>query len=430
MRGKLVLMMVVLMAGSNIALVRAAEEQLRDMQKQLNQQREMLRQMEQKLGILEQKAREKEELEEDLAATQYQYLELVREKVRVNMYGTLEFEDFRNTDSVFDARNIEVLLDVRAHQRFHIFGEIEFERTAKTSEGDRQGEVEVEQGWVEYGINRYINPRLGVILVPFGRFNMEHFDTYQDLTDRPIMARRVVPITWAEAGAGFAGSVSPGELSSGKWLQDVELNYELYAINGLTNDFSDTSSRDARGAFSSDNNNNKALVGRMQICFMSLLELGLSGYLGRYDDRGNKIRGYDVDWKIVSGPVELVGEFANFDLDGGLRGDGLSITENLQGGYVEGRYHFWFSFLNQTFLGRDLEAPTFTAVARVGYAEIGDDGDAGGGDNREERLALGLNYRPIESLVFKLEYQFNNKDNESLEHGDNDGFIASVSAAF
>lgn len=423
MRQILVLLMLVAVTVNSVALAQTGNDQPGDLQKQLDQQQETLQQMQQEI----------EALKEEQGNAQEEHMGLlqeIRERVKLDLYGTLEFENFEQTDSVFDARNIELLLDIRAYQRFRIFSEIEFERTAKTSGGDRSGEVEVEQGWIEYNINRYITPRFGVILVPFGRYNLEHFDSYQDLTDRPIMARRVVPVTWAEAGAGFTGSIYLGELSSSNWLQDFELRYELYAINGLTEHISDTSPRSARGAFGKDNNNNKALVGRLQISPCHVLQVGLSGYLGKYDKAGNDIQGYDIDTKIVFGPVELVGEFANFDLDEGLNDDGLSITENLQGGYIEGRYHFWPDFLNKTFMGRGLEDPTFTAVVRAGYAEIEDDGDKDQADNREERFTIGLNYRPVESFVCKLEYQFNETDNEPLERGDNDGFIASVSAAF
>ncbi len=429
MRWVSVLVALFFVVGSRVALAQPADKQLKDVQKQLDQQQQVIQELQQKLNSLEDKAQTIKGLENDFDDFRYQYLKSIREKVNVHLYGSLEFENFENTDSVFDARNIELEVGASASQRFHLFTEIEFERTAMTSKDERQGEVEVEQAWFQYDINRYINLRSGVISVPFGRFNLEHYDTLQDLTDRPLMARRVIPVTWAEAGAGFLGSAYLGGLSSGKWLQEFSISYELYAVNGLTDRFSDTSSRDAGGAFGKDNNNNKAVVGRLQISPIPALELGLSGYLGKYDREGNKIQGYDIDGKLVCGPAELVMEFANFDLDEGLNDESLAITQNLQGGYIEGRYHFWFAFLNETFMGRGLEDPTFTAVARAGYAEIEDDGDADEGDNREERLTLGLNYRPVEAFVFKLEYQFNNTDNEPLERGDDDGFIASISIA-
>ncbi len=61
---------------------------------------------------------------------------------------------------------------------------------------------------------------------------------------------------------------------------------------------------------------------------------------------------------------------------------------------------------------------------------IDDDGDARTGANKEERLTLGLNYRPIDTWVLKLNYQFNSAKNEVIERGDNDGIILSISAVF
>jgi hypothetical protein len=55
------------------------------------------------------------------------------------------------------------------------------------------------------------------------------------------------------------------------------------------------------------------------------------------------------------------------------------------------------------------------------------DGDK---DNEEERWTVGMNYRPVETYVFKFEYQLNDTKNERIVRGDNDGFLFSVSGAF
>ena len=86
--------------------------------------------------------------------------------------------------------------------------------------------------------------------------------------------------------------------------------------------------------------------------------------------------------------------------------------------------------LSDTFLGRTFEDPVFTLVGRYGWARIDDDADAGTGDNEEERWTLGINYRPVESWVMKLEYQWNETENEALERGNNDGWFWSVAMGF
>lgn len=351
--------------------------------------------------------------------------------VQFDLYATLEFENFQKTDSVFDARNVELLGEAQLNERLKGFVEIEFERTAKTSSGRRQGEVEVEQGWLEYTFNESFKPRAGVVIVPFGKFNLEHFDPFRDLVDRPIAMRRVVPVTWAEAGVGFTGIASPGE-HLGEFFEELEINYQFFFVNGLTNEISDRGLRSARGSFGSDNNNNKAFVGRLGVQPFSNLELGVSGYFGEYDEKRD-INGLDVDLDLTLGPLEIIGEWALFDLDGGGFQDdekALIVSDRLRGGYIQANYHFWFDFLDETFLGKSFDNPTFTAIFRYGRALIDDDGDIGGGVNKEERYSIGMNYRPVETWAVKLEYQINSTDNEALENGDRNGFIASVTAAF
>ncbi len=357
----------------------------------------------------------------------------LQDRVKLNLYATLEFESFQHSKPVFDARNIELFADVTLNDRLRAFAEIEFERTAKTSSGARQGEVEVEQGWLEFMINEYVKPRAGVILVPFGRFNLEHFDPVRDLTDRPVAMRRVIPVTWAEAGAGFTGSAFLGEALEGTIFDELSVDYQFFVMNGLTNAISDRGTRSARGAFGSDNNANKALAGRIQTNLVEGVEVAGSGYMGTYDSKGHSIYGWNTDWKFSYGPIEFIGEYAWFELErGGLQSGSttLMVPQHLHGGYLQANYHFWFNALNNSFLGRGFPSPTFTGVVRYGHARISDDNDAGTGANKEKRVTLGVNYRPIENVVFKMEYQFNDTTNESLERGDNNGFITSVTGAF
>jgi hypothetical protein len=287
----------------------------------------------------------------------------------------------------------------------------------------------VEQGWLEFAVSNTVRARFGVVLVPFGKFNLEHFDTTRDLIDRPIMIRRVVPVTWAEAGVGITGQTN---LRRGSGSQAWKLDYSVYLINGLRDDLTDTSIRNARGGFGTDNNNNKALVGRIGLLSPSGLEIGISGHSGKLDRDGeDSILGLAVDAEFTRGPFEILGEFAQFGLDEGLEADGVTARpEEHSGYYLQSNYHFWPSRFNDTFMARSFQSPTLTAAIRYGTARIDDDGDVGAGDNEEVRLTIGLNYRPTETFVFKIEYQFNKTDNESLERVDRNGLVFSASAAF
>jgi len=341
--------------------------------------------------------------------------------VSVGGYMDIEFENFQNTDSSFDQHRWIINIGAEVHDRLRFYSEYEIEHGGPDASGD--GEAKVEQAWLDYLITDAINIRAGALLIPFGRYNLYHDSDLQDLTDRPLVARRIIPTTWTESGAGLHGMFNP-VLGS---YEDLELGYELYFVNGLNDGFSDSGLRDAVGSLGSDNNNSKAVTGRLSISPALGHELGLSGYWGDYDDMSNDISGGAVDWFSTWGPVEIVGEYASFDAD---KPAGEDIADDFSGYYVQANYHFWPAFLNDTFLGKDFENPTFTLVGRYGRSEIDDDSDEDVGDNQEERFTLGFNYRPVESWVFKTEYQWNKTDNETLEHGDNNGFAASMTIGF
>lgn len=341
--------------------------------------------------------------------------------VSVGGYADIEFENFQDTHSAFDQHRWILNIGAELADRLRFYSEYEIEHGGPDASGG--GEAKVEQAWIDYLISDWINLRAGALLVPFGRYNIYHDSDLQDLTDRPLAARDIIPTTWTEAGAGLYGEFNP-KLGG---YEDLALGYETYVINGLNAGFSDTGLRGARGSIGSDNNNSKAVAGRLVISPFLGHELGLSGYWGKYNNLDDDITGGAIDWLSKWGPLELVGEYARFDAD---EPEGVNVADSFQGYYIQANYHFWPEFLNNTFLGRGFEDPVFTVVGRYGWAKIDDDSDTGAGNNEENRITLGFNYRPVESWVFKLEYQWNDTENESLERGDNNGFIASAAMGF
>lgn len=377
------------------------------------------------------------EVQDTLDMVQEQVRELAQkadERVTVNLYATGAFESFQHRDSRFDARNIQLFMSGQITSRLRAYAEIDFERTAKTAQStgtatNRQGDVDVNQGWLEYKISDAFVPRFGVILVPFGRLNLEHFDPVQDLTDRPIVMRHVIPTTWGEAGMGFTGRLA----LPNSFFRDLGVAYQFFVINGLTNAISDTSTRNARGSYESDNNANKAVVGRLGLRLYQGGELGFSGYRGAIDKLGHYLTGFDIDWKFRWGPVELLGEYAYFGADRGALQFGSAtntLPSTLQGGYAQANYYFWPEFLNGTFLAQHFPNPKFTAIFRYDFARIADDEDAGSIANKEERYTIGMNYRPVQNYVFKVEYQFNKTRSEALERGTANGLLTSITASF
>lgn len=340
--------------------------------------------------------------------------------VSVGGYMDHEFADFENTKSTFDQHRWILNVGAELHERLRFYSEYEIEHGGTDASGS--GEAKVEQAWVDYKIIDEFNLRGGALLVPFGRYNLYHDSDLQDLTARPIVTRDIIPTTWTESGAGFWG-----EFDRAFNIESLKIGYEAYVINGLDDGFSDTGLGNSRGSLQLDNNNNKAMVGRVVVSPALGHEVGVSGYTGRYNNEDDYITAGAVDLLSTWGPVELLGEYAHFNVD---EPAASNVANNFEGFYAQLNYHFWPKFMDRTFLKTGFDHPTFTLAGRYDWVRISDDGDVTVGDNEEDRWTLGLNYRPVESWVFKVEYQWNYTNNETLERGNNDGIFTSVAMGF
>ena len=324
-------------------------------------------------------------------------------------------------NSTFNQHRWIINVGATPHERLRFNSELEIEYGGPNAP-NADGEVKVEQAYMDYLISDAVNLRAGAILVPFGRYNLYHDSDLQNLTDRPIMAKDVVPTTWTEAGAGIFGQFNPAVGS----YEDLNLEYELYVVNGLDAGFSDTGLSGGRASLKTDNNEDKSVVGRLSVNPWLNQEFGASGYWGGYDTLNNDISGVGFDSLSTLGPLELINEYAYFDVDQ----TSTDVANFFQGAYTQLNYHFWPKFLDNSFLGRGFKDPKLALVGRYDWALISDDNDTSIGDNEENRWTLGFNYRPIDNFVFKFEYQWNQTDNEVLERGDNNGFLTSMAIGF
>ena len=113
-------------------------------------------------------------------------------------------------------------------ERIHVIAEIEFEHgglVKGSSDADSDGEIKLEFATVDIQFSEGFNYRGGVILSPLGLFNLIHDSPLNDFTNRPLLAREMIPTTLSEAGMGFHGVLYPGD--------ELLVGYEIYAVNGF-----------------------------------------------------------------------------------------------------------------------------------------------------------------------------------------------------
>ena len=151
----------------------------------------------------------------------------VSDTVTVGGYGSLRYE--ANTldkpkPSGFDFRRFVLTADATPNDRLQAYVEIEFERLAEIEvergvdaldegvafeeelEGGNGGEISMEQMWGQFKFGDPFSVRLGQILAPLGRFNINHDDDRWDIPRRSLVDRNVpvlpVRAAWTELGIG------------------------------------------------------------------------------------------------------------------------------------------------------------------------------------------------------------------------------------
>jgi hypothetical protein len=310
-----------------------------------------------------------------------------------------------------------IYADITDHIKFAT--EIEIERGGPNAPQGTDGSIQIEFAQLDYLITEAINIRAGILLMPVGKFNLLHDSPLNDLVDRPMVSRIIIPSTWFEAGAGIYGTLYPTSLS--------KLDYEIYAVNGMSQTaggITDAGVRGARGSVSRDRDDNKAVVGRLAYSPMLGIEVAGSAYHGQYKPSAGAVgSGYidifAIDWTLQRGPFEIIGESAWSRISNnnatGVAGPPVNTLgpAGMQGYYIQGNYHFMPEFLKRWAPSHFTDASTFTAVVRWEHVDTDTDNRTRSapntaGNRRElERLTLGLNFRPIEDTVIKFDWQFN-----------------------
>ena len=337
----------------------------------------------------------------------------------------------------FDQERLVPFFYSQITDRLSMAAEIEFEHGG-TNNNQSDGDVKVEFATMDYRFNDALNLRAGIILSPMGRFNLIHDSPLNDLPLRPMVSRAILPSTLAESGVGFFGTFYPTALS--------KIDYEFYIVNGFAGSGGSNAGfisegsgmRSSRGSQQKDINSNKAILTRVSFSPMLGIEVAGSLHHGKWDrDNSHDLTLMAIDGVVQRGPFEIMGEAAWADIETPCGGQCVVVdragTETFQsafddatrrrivldedvqrvipagmfGYYVQLNYHFMPEGLVRALPSYFGQNSTFTGILRYGRSDTNTDSDVN--KNDEERLTLGLNFRPVEDSVIKFAYTFNTK---------------------
>jgi hypothetical protein len=350
-------------------------------------------------------------------------------------YGEFAFTKRDGEDSFFEARRfVAFLYSPIWENRISLTAELEFEHGGSPLKSDGQflpGEAQMEFATIDIRFVDQLVLRGGIVLVPFGRFNINHDAPTQDLTDRPLTLTYIIPSTWFEAGFGLYGRQKLG--------RGVELNYEAVLINGFDSAITDGDGfRAARGSKLQDNNDDKAFAGRVGLYYFGpigkktmQLDLGLSGYTGEYDRRSHRANLVGVDFGLRIAAFELVGEFVRALNEPGYNDDyplslRTPVPTDMYGFFIEAHYHLMPQGLRRV-LPSWLRESVFTLILRYDLCDtdmsvhsIGD----------RQRMTFGINYRFIEAVAWKNELQLDHNGPHNPFDNPKLGYVTSIAFLF
>lgn len=327
-------------------------------------------------------------VEESLTADGGSFAGSRANKTSIGSYGEMHYNnlDNQNGDSgdkdELDFHRFVFFLGHEFSEKTRFFSEVEIEHSLVTSGDDNNGEVELEQAYIEHDLNSNTHLRAGLFLLPVGILNYTHEpDTFYGV-ERNNVEKEIIPTTWWEGGLAVGGEFAPG------W------NYDAAVTSGLRLDADDGDFkiRSGRQKVSKADASDPAYTASLRYTGVAGLEIGAS--LQYQQDLFQGEYSEDVDAVLVSahvaymnGPFAIRALAASWDVDSKIE----AIKEGAdtqQGWYVE---------------------PSWKIMPKLGvftrYSEW-DNQAGGGGDTEFSQFDVGFNYWLEENVVFKIDYQF------------------------
>ena len=309
-------------------------------------------------------------------------------------YLSLQYDNLSGQEAVFSVPDLSLFVGKRLNARWSLFTELE---VGDALQVDTDGQVahnqefDVERLYAEYRASPAVNLRFGKFLTPVGRWNMVHADPLVWTVSRPLTATAAFP-------RHAVGMMAYGSIPAA----GHDLDYWAFVDDTAALDpwETDEPAFDLPGSSVTVSNVfDKAAGGRLLYhLFDDHLSLGASYvyFESREETQDMNLLGLDFFWE---GPyLELSGEAVYRTTDGWSQSDE-------RGGFVQLAVplpHQWW------LIGRyeRYQADVLDADPRLN--------------------TLGLTYRPIPPVSFKLEYR-TGSDNDAVAP---DGWLASMAVLF
>ena len=322
------------------------------------------------------------------------------DKTTIGGYGEVHYNNLSGKGGASDKDEIDfhrfvLFFGHEFTDSIRFFSELELEYNL--SGNGKDGQVQLEQAYIDFDLNDNHTARAGSFILPVGIINETHEPPTFYGTERNPIEKNIIPATWWAAGAG-----AHGELGAG-------FSYDAYIHSGLNVD-NGFSIRSGRQKVSKAKANDPAATARIKYTGIPGLELAVSAQhqqnmgqgLVAGLESGNLIETHAI-WS--TGPFTVKALYAAWDIDGyAVEAVGADKQE---GFYVEPSLRLSEKFgIFARFNQWDNYAGSNSGTAK---------------DTEKEQWDVGVNYWPHEDVVIKADYQYQNNDDGKDQNGLNIG---------
>lgn len=159
---------------------------------------------EQKIEVLQQ---EIDRLKSDVSRMRTEQKRASESATSIFGYGEFNYNRFRDNErtSKADLRRFVLGFGHRFNDRLSFNSELEIEHAIASKEDE--GEVEMEQAYLNYRFSDAVNVKGGLFLIPLGILNLTHEPPTYYGVERNQVETRIIPTTWRELGFGMHGAL-------------------------------------------------------------------------------------------------------------------------------------------------------------------------------------------------------------------------------
>lgn len=326
------------------------------------------------------------------------------DRTTVGGYGELHFNNFHGENATkkdeVDFHRFVLFFGHRFNDWISFKSEFELEHAFAGE--SKPGEIELEQAYLDFNINKTVNAKVGVFLIPLGILNETHEPPTFYGVERNEIESRIIPSTWWEAGAGIYGEALPG------------LNYQFNLTSSLdAGKFKSSFSngvRDGRRKTANAPAEDIGVSGALNYTGVPGLLVGAAFFTGETGQDGasdadlagvdSRLTLWDVHARYQKDRLDLRALYAQgrlSDADDIKTATNINAADKFYGWYAEAAYHVWKR-------GDHDLAPFVRYEAWDTHDEVPSNVTRNR-NNKNNVWTVGANYSPHPQVVLKADYQ-------------------------